>query len=93
MFEYKQQEISPPSSSEGQRGADVDVTANGNKDSAPTEGVNDEEGSPPTELKDAERKELFALRQKLSEFECSWRTMWHCVIRPRIYRLSIVPSP
>lgn len=35
--------------------------------SAPTEDSSEEEGSPPSQIKDTERKEIFAMRQKLSE--------------------------
>ena len=67
LFEYerKPKEISPPSSA---RPGHRDVAENG-KEAKATEGSNEEEGSPPTQIKDTERKEIFAARQKLSEWK------------------------
>ena len=74
-FEYEQQEVQPPpvqrphTQSSGQmEHGDEEVSS-----SSSSEGVSKEASeSPPTQLKDEERREIFAARQRLSKLSGSY---------------------
>ena len=67
QFEYEKKEISPPSSAQSsrdQKGGECAGQEAGSKD---VEGGG-EENSPPTDVKEKDRREIFAARQKMSEW-------------------------
>jgi len=75
QFEYEKKEISPPSSAQSsreQKAKESDGQEAGSKAEKGGEKGGEEEGgggdSPSTDVKDNDRREIFAARQKMSEF-------------------------
>ncbi len=65
QFEYEKKEISPPSSAQSSRDQKRKESLEGEAVEKLAEG--NEENSPPTDVKEKDRRETFAARQKMSK--------------------------